>query len=120
MHKLNSDAIQHLADFNRQLFLIEIDDEMCTNATKSTYEKNTGKTYAEMNDCLLGKTPVPKPTDPSTTEPPTTTTTTEEPTTTTTTVEPESEETAPEDKMPEEDIYMLRQALEKRLKRHHI
>ena len=135
MHNINSDAIQHLADFNRQLFLIDIDDEKCTNATKTTYEKDSAKAYADMNDCLTGKTEVPKPTDPPATDAPATDPpatnapatdppATDAPATDAPATDPpatdapstEDPEPAPEDKLPEEDIYMLRKALEARLK----
>lgn len=128
MHNINSDAIQHLADFNRQLFLIDIDDEICTNATKKTYEQDSAKAYSDMNDCLTGKSGVPKPTDPPATDAPATDApATDPPATDAPATDPpatdapstEAPEPAPEDRLPEEDIYLLRRALEGRMKKRH-
>ncbi|TMW49973.1 hypothetical protein DOY81_004964 [Sarcophaga bullata] len=126
MHSINSDAIQHLADLNRQLLLIDLDDEKCTNTTKNTYEKESAKAYSDMTSCLSGLTEVPKPTDPPATDAPATdppatnAPATDPPATDAPATDPpatdapstEDPEPAPEDRLPEEDIYMLRKALE--------
>ncbi|XP_034479275.1 protein TsetseEP isoform X6 [Drosophila innubila] len=68
MFEISANSAELLAQVRELYRNIDVDQYMCTNKSERAYVENTSNVYEELNLCVSGKAPVPKPTPEPTTE----------------------------------------------------